>query len=124
MSWRRICAADSVAEGQLKKFEVDGIPVILANYGGGVRAFPPVCPHMEEPLEESGLIEGKVLTCTKHLWQWDLESKEMAGSETEKPMHFYDVKQEGGDILAYIEEEHVYDFDEEDEMDDDAFFSQ
>ena len=96
MSWRRICAADSVAEKTLKKFEVDGIPVIIANYGEGFRAFPPICPHMEEPLEESGFIEGKVLTCSKHLWQWDLSTKEMAGSETEKPMHFYDVKEEGG----------------------------
>jgi len=124
MSWRRICDAGSVAENQLKKFEVDGIPVIVANYGEGFRAFPPVCPHREEPLEESGIIEGKVLTCTKHLWQWDLGTKEMAGSETEKPMHFYQVKEEDGAILAYIEEEHVYDFDEEDEMDDDDFFNQ
>jgi|SRR6056297_3360950 len=124
MSWRRICDAGSVAENQLKKFEVDGIPVIVANYGEGFRAFPPICPHMEEPLAESGLIEGKVLTCTKHLWQWDLRTKEMAGSETERPMHFYDVKEEDGAIHAYIEEEHVYDFDEEDEMDDDDFFNQ
>ena len=123
MTWRRICAADSVAEKTLKKFEVDGIPVIVANYGEGFRAFPPICPHMEEPLEESGFIEGKVLTCSKHLWQWDLGTKEMAGSETEKPMHFYDVKEEGGDIHAYIEQEHEYEFDEEDEMDDDDFFN-
>ena len=123
MSWRRICTADSVSERTLKKFEVDGIPVIVANYGGGFRAFPPLCPHMEEPLEQSGVIEGKVLTCTKHLWQWDLDSKEMAGSETERPMHFYELKQEDGDVFAYIEQEHVYDFEEEDEMDDDDFFN-
>ena len=123
MSWRRICAADSVAEKTLKKFEVDGIPVIIANYGEGFRAFPPVCPHMEEPLEESGFIEGKVLTCSKHLWQWDLGTTEMTGSETEKPMHFYEIKQENGDIHAFIESEHEYEFDEEDEMDDDDFFN-
>jgi len=124
MSWRRICDAGSIEMNQLKKFEVDGIPVIVARYGNGFRAFPPICPHMEEPLEESGLIEGKVLTCSKHLWQWDLETKEMAGSETEKPMHFYEIKQEGGAVHAYIEEEFHYDFDEEDEMDDDDFFNQ
>lgn len=123
MSWRRICAADSVALNSLKKFEVDGIPVVVANYGDGFRVFPPICPHMEEPLAESGLIEGKVLTCTKHLWQWDLATCQMEGTETEKPMHFYDVKQEGDDLLAFIESEHIYEFDEEDEMDDDDFFN-
>jgi len=124
MSWRRVCDVGSVAESQLKKFEVDGIPVIIGNYGQGHRAFPPICPHMEEPLEESGLIEGKVLICSKHLWQWDLATKEMSGSETEKPMHFYDLKEEDGAIHVFIESEHIYSFDEEDEMDDDDFFSQ
>jgi toluene monooxygenase system ferredoxin subunit len=123
MTWRRLCAADGIEERQLKKFEVDGIPVVVARFQGGYRAFPPICPHMEEPLEESGLIEGQVLTCTKHLWQWDLETKEMTGTETERPMHFYDVKQEGSEIFAFIEDEHHYDFDGEDEMDDDAFFN-
>lgn len=124
MTWRRVCAPDSIAERQLKKFEVDGIPVIVANYGGGFRAFPPLCPHMEEPLEQSGIIEGKTLTCTKHLWQWDLEAREMSGSETEKSLFFYEVKQEDGALYAFIEEEHRYEFEDEDDMDDDAFFSQ
>lgn len=123
MSWRRICAAENVATNQLKKFEVDGIPVVVANYGEGFRVFPPICPHMEEPLADSGLIEGKVLTCTKHLWQWDLATTKMEGTETEKPMHFYEVKQENGDVMAFIEAEHVYEFDDEDELDDDDFFN-
>ena len=39
----------------------------------GFRAIPPLCPHMEEPLEESGIIANCALTCTKHLWSWDLQ---------------------------------------------------
>lgn len=123
MSWKRVCSVDDVAENQLRKFDIGGIPVIVANYGGGFRVFPPVCPHMEEPLDESGMIEASVLTCTKHLWQWDLRTCEMSGSETEKPMHFYDAKQEDGNVMAFIESEHLYDFDEEDEMDDEDFFN-
>ena len=114
MSWRRICAADSVAERSLKKFEVDGIPLIIANYGGGFRAFPPICPHMEEPLEESGLIEGQVLTCTKHLWQWDLISGEpVAPGENDRCMLMYDTKVDGSDVMVNIERELEYDFDDD-----------
>lgn len=122
MSWKRVCAAADVPENTLKKFEVDGVTLVVANYGDGWRAFPPFCPHMEEPLEESGMLAQGRLTCSKHLWQWDLRSGEMIG-ETEKTLLFYDVKQDGEDIFADIEEELSYDYDEDDEFDDADFFS-
>ena len=65
----------------LKKFTVDGIALVIANYGSGFRAIPPMCPHMEEPLEESGVIADCTLTCTKHLWSWDLSSLDNAGRD-------------------------------------------
>lgn len=121
MSWKRICKASDVPENALRKFHVDGIDIVVANYGEGFRAIPPICPHMEEPLAESGVIAKCVLTCTKHLWSWHLGSLEMRG-ETERPLKTYEVRQENGDILAFVDEELVYEFEEEDEMDDDAFF--
>ena len=122
MSWKRVCAADEVGDNCLKKFEVDGISIVVANYGGGYRAFPPLCPHMEEPLAESGMLDRGRLTCIKHLWQWDLKSGDILGA-AEKPLLFYELKQEGGDLLAFIDSELVYDYDEEDDFDDDDFFN-
>ena len=58
--------------------------VIVVNYGEGVRVLPPICPHMEEPLEVSGVVANCKMTCTKHLWSWDLRSLCPQG-ETEKP---------------------------------------
>ena len=69
----------------------------------------------------AGLMDGSRLTCSKHLWQWDLESGEVLGA-AERPLLFYKVKQEGGDILAFLDSELVYDYDEEDDFDDDDFF--
>ena len=122
MGWKRVCAADEVAENSLKKFEVEGVSIIIANYGGGFRAFPPLCPHMEEPLAESDMMADGKLTCSKHLWQWDLKNGDKLGA-AEKPLLFYEVKQEGADLLAHIETELVYDYDEEDDFDDDDFFN-
>ncbi len=122
MGWKRVCAAGDVAENTLRKFAVDGVAVIVANIGDEYRAFPPLCPHMEEPLVESGICEDGVLTCTKHLWQWNLRTGDMVGM-AEKPLLMYDVKREGDDVLAYIERELVYEYHEEDELDDDDFFS-
>ena len=77
---------------------------------------------MEEPLENSGILAGGMLTCSKHLWQWDLRSGDLIG-ETEKALLFYDVKQEGADILANIETELSYGYEIEDDMVDDDFFN-
>ncbi|MFV0368646.1 MAG: Rieske 2Fe-2S domain-containing protein [Hyphomicrobiaceae bacterium] len=100
------------------------IPILVANYGNGFAAMPPVCPLMEEPLEESGVLDNFVLTCTKHLWSWDLRTLEQQGTETEKDLKTYKCKEENGEVFAFVEEEIVYEFDDEDDMDDDSFFAQ
>lgn len=124
MSWKKVCAAADVPENALEKFEVDGIEMIIANYGGGYRAIPPRCPHMEEPLCESAVVFDGMLTCTKHLWQWDMNTGEKVGI-AEKELLFYDVKQEGDDIYAQVEQELVYEGDDEadDDEDDEDFFN-
>jgi toluene monooxygenase system ferredoxin subunit len=122
MSWKRVCRASDIAEDSLKQFDVEGVPVVVVHYGGGFRAIPPLCPHMQEPLAVSGIVANCVLTCTKHLWNWNLETLAMQG-ETEKPLQTYDLKEADGDILVFIDQELTYDFEEEDDMGDDAFFN-
>ena len=122
MSWKRVCKITDVPENDLRKFTVDGVTLVIANYGSGFRAIPPLCPHMEEPLEESGIIADCALTCTKHLWSWDLSSLAMLG-ETERPLKTYDVKLENDDVLAFIDQELVYEFEDEEDMADDDFFN-
>jgi toluene monooxygenase system ferredoxin subunit len=120
MTWKRICGSDDLAENSIRKFEVDGVPILLVHYGEGLRAIPPICPHMEEPLEESGVVARCILTCTKHLWAWDLKTLETQG-ETERPLKTYEVRHENGAIFANIEEELTYEFETEDADDDDFF---
>jgi toluene monooxygenase system ferredoxin subunit len=120
MTWKRICDVAEIAENSVKQFDVDGIPIVVANYGEGFRAIPPVCPHMEEPLAESAVIARCILTCTKHLWAWNLKTLTMQG-ETEKPLKTYEIREENGAILADIEDELTYEFESDGDMDDDFF---
>lgn len=120
MTWKHVCSAAEVPVNTVKKFDADGVPLVVVNYGGGYRALPPVCPHMEEPLDESGVVMNCVLTCTKHLWAWNLATLAMIG-ETEKPLETYDMKEENGDLYAFIEKELVYAFDSDGDDDDDFF---
>jgi len=120
MKWKRMCGVNEVAENSIKKFDVDGVPILLVNYGSGYRAIPPICPHMEEPLEESGVVVRCILTCTKHLWAWNLSTLEMQG-ETERPLKTYEIRQENDAIFVNVEGELVYEFDSEEDDDADFF---
>lgn len=107
MAWKRLCAIGDLATDELRKFEVDGVAVVAALIDGAAVAYPPLCPHMAEPLEISGVCEDGVLTCTKHLWQWDMKT----GAETgmaERPLLCYPTKCEGSDVLIGIERELTY----------------
>ena len=123
MSWKTVCAPSDVAPNTIKQFEVDGIKIILANYGNGFAAFPPLCPHMEEPLSTAGMLVGPIFVCSKHLWQWDLSTKEKSGA-AEKDLLFYELKQDGNQLLVNLEQELKYDYaDDDGSEDDDDFFN-
>ncbi len=110
MSWKRICAASELAENSLKRLEIDGIVVVAAKIGDEVRVYPQLCPHMAEPLEISGVCDAGTMTCTKHLWQWDMLSGGEVGM-AEKPLLLYPVRRDGDDVLIDVSQELVYEYD-------------
>ena len=73
MSWKAACPAGDVKQDKIKECTIDGVEIILVNVGDGFRAYPPVCPHMEQYLEGSGICANNVMTCDRHLWQWDIK---------------------------------------------------
>jgi toluene monooxygenase system ferredoxin subunit len=105
--WHRLCALAELAEDRLIRVEVGGIAVLATLVGGACRACPPLCPHLAEPLEQSGHCEDGVLTCTKHLWQWDLLSG-AALEFAERPLLLYPTRLDGGDVWIEIERELAY----------------
>ena len=122
MTWKRVCGAGDVAANTLKLFDVDGVPILIVNLGEEFRAYPPLCPHMEEPLEQSGICEGSVLICSKHLWQWQMLTGEPNDEVTEKALLLYEIKREGDDVLVNVEQELSYDYDDDAAEDDDDDF--
>ncbi len=124
MSWKRICSVSDVPKNTVKKFNVGAFSVVVVNYGEGFRVLPPVCPHMEEPLEISGIVANCQMTCSKHLWAWDLKNLSQAGTETCKDLQPYESKVDGDQVVAKLDTEIVYEFEDEDELDDEAFFKQ
>lgn len=111
MAWTKACKTGDVAENSIRQVEVNGVALLVANLGGEYFAYPPLCPHMAEPLEISGVCDGKLLTCTKHLWQWDMRTGAPLGM-AERELLLYPVAKDGDDVLVDLERELVYDYDD------------
>ena len=114
--WRKVCAAADVNDGELKRFQAGEIAVVVVGVGDEYRIIPPFCPHMAEPLHESGICRAGTLTCSKHLWQWNLLTGKEQGP-AERPLLFYQSEVRDGEVWACVDKELVYEFDEEDDDD-------
>ena len=114
--WSRVCAVADLPDPGLAKFEVAGLTVLATRVEDDVRVIPPFCPHMAEPLVESGLCHGLTLTCSKHLWQWNLKSGDIQGP-AEKPLKFYPSEIRDGNVWIDASSEVAYDFDEDEDDD-------
>ena len=94
---KKLCSTKDVPENALKEVRLeDGFTVVVANAGGSYFACQASCPHQEVPLCE-GLLDGTVLTCHMHLWQWDIRTGEPQGL-AEAPLQTYGVSVEKGVI--------------------------
>ena len=114
--WHRVCATADLNDGELKRFQVGEIAVVVVGVGDEYRIIPPFCPHMAEPLHESGICRAGTLTCSKHLWQWNLLTGKEQGP-AERPLLFYQSEVRDGEVWACVDKELVYEFDEEDDDD-------
>jgi len=76
MDFQAVCKLDDLWEGEMDVFEVGDREVLLVHVPGGeIRAFDPICPHQYHPLIE-GDLEDCILTCSAHLWQFDVRTGE------------------------------------------------
>ena len=69
--YRAVCAAGEVAPGGARLVEMDGKAIALFNVAGVFHAIEDTCLHAGGPLHE-GTIEGFVVTCPWHEWQYDV----------------------------------------------------
>lgn len=102
MAFERVCSLDDVWEGEMQSFPVGDKEVLVVNGEGGVvRVFDAICPHQEYPLAE-GTLEGSVLTCSMHLWQFDIGTGEGL-NPTGCKLKTYAMKIEDNDVLVDLE---------------------
>jgi len=70
ISWHKAAELDELADGQLKAFEADGIPMVLSRLGNRYGALRDRCPHAGGPLSQ-GCIENGLVVCPWHGREYD-----------------------------------------------------
>ena len=70
-NWIPVIRVDEVPNNSIRVISIDDINLLLCNVAGTVYAVRNACPHRQMPLDNA-LLEGSVLTCSWHGYQYDL----------------------------------------------------
>jgi len=96
----KVASLSDLAPGSAMMVEVNGKEIALFNVGGTVYATDNTCLHQGGPLGE-GSLEGEVVTCPWHLWEYNVRTGEKVGASSLK-VATYPVKLEGSDIKIAV----------------------
>ena len=94
-------AASEIPNHQSKICELKGKPIAVFNIDGQFCAIENVCPHRGGPVGE-GDLEGKIVTCPWHGWQFDVTTGVSPVNPAAKVKKF-SCKVEGADILVEVD---------------------
>ena len=72
LEWIAVGTLDDLWEGEMTDVQVGDEHILLARLtGGDIRAYQGHCPHQRTALAD-GKLDGHILTCAAHLWQFNL----------------------------------------------------
>lgn len=101
--WIEVAAADEIAEGEVRTYEVEGERIAIARTDGGLHAVQNVCSHDDGPLGD-GIVEGYCIVCPRHGAKFDVRTGEALTMPAVSPIESFPVKEEAGMILLALPE--------------------
>ena len=95
-----VARADDVPPGSVRPVQAGETELALARVEDGFYATQPHCIHLQGPLGE-GRLEGCVLTCPWHGWQYDVRTGE---NEFDRAivLQTYEVQVVDGDVRVRV----------------------
>jgi len=106
MALRKVAAASDIPAGEVRRYEVDGRLVAVANLGEeGFRAVDAICSHAQYYLDEGEVdVDFETIECPKHGSTFDLNTGNPRTLPATMPVRAYRVKVEEGDIVIEVDE--------------------
>ncbi|MGE5325908.1 MAG: Rieske (2Fe-2S) protein [Deltaproteobacteria bacterium] len=96
----KIANLSEVAPGTAKAVDVNGQLIALFNVDGAIFALDNTCLHQGGPLGE-GLLEGDVITCPWHMWEYNVRTGEKVG-HPELKVNRYEIQVANGEIKVAV----------------------
>lgn len=95
-----VARVDDVPAGAVTTVRAGDEEITLAHVDGAFYATQARCIHLEGPLGE-GVLDGTVLTCPWHGWQYDIRTGE---NEFDRAIQLrtYEVRIEDGDVQVAV----------------------
>ncbi|HEV8070835.1 MAG TPA: Rieske 2Fe-2S domain-containing protein [Planctomycetaceae bacterium] len=103
--WHRVAAVGEVPAGSARELTVAGRVIALYNVDGTLYALDGICPHLGGPLGE-GTLEGPVVTCPWHGWQFDVTTGRNCLSPRIEQSRF-PLKVEGNDVFVELPDQQL-----------------
>jgi nitrite reductase/ring-hydroxylating ferredoxin subunit len=88
-------------EGTMKRVDIGGRRILLANVAGRLCAVDDTCTHEEASLS-TGVLQGELVKCPLHNSRFSVRTGEALEEPAEEDLRTYPVREEGGRILVGV----------------------
>ena len=100
--WADLAALEDLPPGARRVVDVDGLPVLVLNDGGTLRALANTCPHAMMPLGDGPVCAGAI-TCPHHGLSYDLTTgQNLDEPDTEPAIVVFETRAKNGRVQARI----------------------
>lgn len=101
-TWLPLGPLEDMEDGERREITLlTGKIILLIRAEGKIHAVCADCPHQDTPLAE-GSVDGTILTCPLHFWQWDIRTGEEIGL-AELPLEIFELRHENGEWFVRAE---------------------
>jgi nitrite reductase/ring-hydroxylating ferredoxin subunit/uncharacterized membrane protein len=90
-----VCPAEDIADGEIKRIDVAGMPLLFSRAGATISAVAAVCTHRGAPLEE-GTRAGDCITCPWHGSRFSLHDGTVKAGPATFPLARFETRVDDG----------------------------
>lgn len=101
MGFLRAAKTSEIPAGTIREVQVNGKAVAVANVDGKFHAINNTCLHRGGPLGE-GMLEGQIVTCPWHGWEYDVTTGKVAQNPTVGVMS-HPVEVRGDEVFVDVD---------------------
>ena len=94
----KVARRGELLPGKMKRFDVNGRRILLANVEGNFYAADDTCTHEDASLSQ-GFLKGEIVKCPLHGSCFNLCTGEVLDDPAEENLLTYPVRLDGDDIL-------------------------